>query len=98
MKNMLHKTLEPNVLNLFNYREAPVCPPYFETMTLPFTYNMQDSMRRWIISHTKGRYYIGKGVSVTNSTDTVESVIKVGFEDPKEASYFLLACPHLKYK
>jgi hypothetical protein len=27
----------------------------------------------------------------------ITSMVKVGFEDPKELSFFMLACPHLKY-
>jgi len=28
----------------------------------------------------------------------IETVLRAGFEDPKELSYFVLACPLLKYK
>lgn len=54
-------------------------------------------MKRWINEHLKGRYYIGKTVNV-DSTNTITPALKVGFEEPKELSYFTLACPLLKYK
>jgi hypothetical protein len=95
---MLHKSLEPNALNLYDFRQSKVCPPYFESVVLPFKYNMEDAIRRWILDHTKGRFHVGKSVSIIGESNSIESVIKIGFENPKDMSYFMLACPHLKYK
>ena len=30
-------------------------------------------------------------------TKSIAKVLKIGFENPKELSYFTLACPYLKY-
>ena len=93
------KTLlkKPNPLNFFGCRQSKVPPPYFEYIVLPQRYNLEDSINRWIDEHLKGRYYVGKTVSV-DSTNTINTALKVGFEEPKELSYFTLACPLLKYK
>ena len=93
-KQLLKK---PNPLNFFGFRQSKVPPPYFEYIVLPQRYNLEDSMKRWINENLKGRYYIGKTVSI-DSTNTVITALKVGFEEPKELSYFTLACPLLKYK
>ena len=69
-------------------------PQHFELVTMPLTYNINESIATWIIRNLKGRFYIGRGVVANNQ---LEPVIKIGFEDHKEASYFTLACPHLKY-
>ena len=93
------KTLlkKPNPLNFFDCRQSNVPPPYFEYIVLPQRYNLEDSIKRWINEHLKGRYYVGRTVAV-DSTNTINTALKIGFEEPKELSYFTLACPHLKYK
>lgn len=88
-------TKEPNPLNLFGARQVELLPPNFTIVTMPATYNTHDSIVRWIYDHCKGRFYAGKGIELSNGS--VETVIKIGFEDPKESSYFVLACPYLKY-
>ena len=86
---------EPNYLNLLGGRQVELLPPSFEIITMPFTYNTHDSIVRWVYENCKGRFYVGKGIDIKHNS--LESVVKVGFEDPKEASYFVLACPYLKY-
>jgi len=54
-------------------------------------------LTKWIDEHLKKRYYLSKNVGLT-SGNKIENVMRVGFEDPKELSYFVLACPLLKYK
>ena len=87
---------EPNPLNFFELRKLKVPPGHFEYITLPMKYNLEDALIRWIEEHLKGRYYVGKTLS-TDSSKQITTYLKVGFEDPKEISYFTLACPHLKY-
>lgn len=91
------KNKKVNPLEFFDLRRADYLPPHFEVVTTQMMYNLQESITKWIRYNLKGRYYIGKGITLT-ADNSVESVLKIGFEDPKEASYFMLACPHLKYK
>lgn len=84
-----------NPLNFFQIRKLEVPPKHFEYISIPLKYNLEDSLSRWIEENLKGRYYIGKDLTVDNNN--LITVIKVGFEDHKELSYFNLACPHLKY-
>jgi hypothetical protein len=92
------KLKEPNALNFFGIRRAQVLPPYFEHITIPYTYNIEDSLNKWVQKNLKGRYFLSKSVGVSTQSGKVETLIKVGFEDSKEMSYFMLACPLLKYK
>ena len=93
------KLKEPNSLNFFNLRKLKVPPSHFEFIVLPMTYNLEDALSKWIRDHLKGRYYLGKTLSIRNqeNNNSITTCIKVGFENPKELSYFTLACPHLKY-
>ena len=87
---------EPNPLNFFEIRQLKVPPGHFEYIILPMRYNLEDALIRWIEDHLKGRFYVGKTLAVI-SNKQIETCLKIGFEDPKEISYFTLACPHLKY-
>jgi hypothetical protein len=95
MKTLLK---EPNPLNFFEAREVAVLPPHFETINLDMSiYNLEDTIIKWIKNNLKGRFYARRITGLT-SNNKFNPVIKIGFEEPKELSYFTLACPHLKYK
>lgn len=70
--------------------------PHFEFIYIPMKYNLEQSVIKWITENLKGRFYIGKSVTLKNDGQ-IDTVLKVGFEEAKECSYFTLACPHLKY-
>ena len=84
---------DPNPLNVYKIRTLLVPPPHFEYCVLPMTYNLKDALGTWVSSNLKGRYYIGSALDNDNKPS-----LKIGFEEPKELSYFMLACPLLKYK
>ena len=94
----MHKLKEPNALNLFGIRRAKVFVPHYEYITIPYTYNIEDSLNKWVNKNLKGRYFLGKSVEISRETNRVENTMKIGFEDGKELAYFMLACPLLKYK
>ena len=88
----------PNPLNFFEVRKCKVPPPHFEAINIPMhIYNLEDSISRWITNHLKSRFYVGKQ-TILDSSNQYTQTLHVAFEDPKELSYFTLACPHLKYK
>jgi hypothetical protein len=93
---MLTKTGIPNALNYFGIRELSVAPPHFEYITLKQNYNLEDAIRKWILKNLKSRFFIGKKIDL-DKDNTITSMVNLGFEDPKELSYFMLACPLLKY-
>ena len=89
---------EPNPLNFYAARKVSVLPPHFQSINLGISiYNLEDTICKWISNNLKGRYYCSRSISL-NSENQLNQTIKVGFEEPKEVSYFTLACPHLKYK
>ena len=93
---MLTKTGIPNALNYFGIRELSGAPPHFEYITLKQNYNLEDAIRKWILKNLKSRFFIGKKIDL-DKENTITSMVHLGFEDPKELSYFMLACPLLKY-
>jgi hypothetical protein len=92
---MLYKK-EPNPLNVFEVRRVKSAPPHFDYINLPIKYNMEVSLTKWINKNCKHRFYLSRNV-VLDTERKVINVITVGFEENKDMSYFMLACPHLKY-
>lgn len=90
------KNKKANPLNFFEIRRFDIPPKYFEYITIPLKYNLEDSLSKWIEDNLKGRYYIGSALEIDDN-NSVTTILKIGFEDQKELSYFSLACPHLKY-
>lgn len=89
---------EPNPLNFFGTRQVVIPPPHFETLTVAMRlYNLEGTIIKWITENLKGRFYVGNA-TILDDSNQFQRVIKIGFEDPKELSYFSLACPYLKYK
>ncbi len=85
-----------NVLDLLQARQLSTAPPHFEYIDIPVTYNLEDTLIKWIKSHLKNRFYVGKKLTLSKQNDKTVC-LSIGFEDNKEMSYFMLACPHLKY-
>ena len=92
----MYKLKDPNPLNIFNVRRTSVAPPHYEYIDLPLRYNLEDSLVKWIERNLKKRYYVGKNVSLDNDNKIINTMT-IGFEESKDMSYFMLACPHLKY-
>ena len=91
------KNKKINPLNVFEARQVKSAPPHFEYVNLPMKYNLEDSLVKWINNNLKHRFYIGANVQL-NDENKLSQVLTVGFEEAKDMSYFMLACPHLKYK
>lgn len=91
------KNKKLNPLNLFEVRQVKSAPPHFEYVNLPMTYNIEDSIVKWVKNNLKNRFYVGRNVTLDDNNKLIH-VLTVGFEETKDMSYFMLACPHLKYK
>ena len=88
---------DPNPLDVLNLRRVSFCPPHFSITEMPRRYNMEGAICDWIDQNLKGRYYFGQNVTLSKINNNIESHVIVGFENAKELSYFMLACPLLKY-
>lgn len=87
-----------NPLNVLEIRRVGFCPPYFESVTLAPGYNLAKAIDEWIYDNLSGRYFIGNALEICQDNNKpFTQRIKIGFENPSELSYFVLACPILKY-
>lgn len=92
------KIEEPNPLNFYGVRQLRIPPPHFEYIDIELgTYNLEQSIINWIFENLKGRFFVGNTTKL-DDTKQFKRVIRIGFEDAKELSFFTLACTLLKYK
>lgn len=80
-----------NPLNILDQREVEVPPPLFHYITLETNTSEIINIRDWIFQKLKHRYYIGETLILDNDNQ-FQKKIKIGFEDAKELSFFLLSC------
>jgi len=82
---------KPNPLNLLGIRRVHFPARHFHYTTLS-TYKPNQSIKidNWIFQNLNSRYYIGQTIFL-DSANTLLYGTKVGFEDEKELSFFLLS-------
>lgn len=91
------KELVPNPYNVFEVRRVSYPPMHFEYASIPgIRYNLGEALSKWVETNLKSRYYLGKELVIDHNNE-IAHVTKIGFESSKELSYFMLACPHLRY-
>ena len=77
--------------NVFDCRRVDYCPPYFESDHFNIRHGRDRIVNSWIVENLSGRYYIDRSITLDNNQN-IDQQIKIGFEDKKDMSYFLLAC------
>ena len=93
----MHKQLTVNPFEVFGVRRVEFPPAHFEYADITLPYNVRDALEKWVESNLKSRYYLDRSL-VIDLSNKITWAMRIGFEDPKELSFFMLACPHLKYK
>ena len=82
---------KPNALNLLDLRRVRFPARHFHYTVLSFYKPTQLSkLDNWIFQSLNGRYYIGQTILLDNN-NTLTYGTKVGFEEEKELSFFLLS-------
>lgn len=89
------KEIKVNPLNVLGLRQVKFPAVHFHYTSQISTSNSMK-LNEWIYTHLKGRYFIGPGLALNNNT--IEYVIKIGFEVEKELSFFKLACPYISFR
>lgn len=69
--------------------------PHFSKIKISNSEVFDLNIDNWIRSKLKGRYYILNNPAI-DETNKVKLSTFVGFEDQKELTYFMLACPFLR--
>ena len=90
------KLKDPNPLDVLGLRRVKFCPPHFATVDIKRKYNIDRAICDWIDSNLSGRYFFGNAIGFDDMKN-LHQTLRIGFEQEKELSFFMLACPHLKY-
>jgi hypothetical protein len=89
------KNGKPNLLNYLGIRRVQFPARHFHYITLPkYSPSTVKSADNWIYNNLNGRYYIGQSIDLDN-TNTITYVTKIGFEQKKEMSFFLISYSNL---
>ncbi len=88
------KEVKVNPLNVLGLRQVKFPAVHFHYTSQ--STNASSKINDWIYHNLKGRYYLGPGVALNNNS--IEYVLKIGFEIEKELSFFKLACPYISYR
>lgn len=77
-------------------QEVPLPPVHFEYISLRLKgQSKPEIIKEWILTFIHNRFYIVDKHVCLEDNAFVNSCL-VGFEDPKDLSFFLMACPHLE--
>jgi len=81
---------KPNPLNLLDLRRVRFPARHFHYTTLEkINPNKMQKLETWILQNLNSRFYIGNYVDL-DKNNTIVFRTKLGFEDQKELSFFLL--------
>ena len=84
-----------NPFDILKLRKTDYLPVHFKTYNLKDMF-FDNTIERWIYTNLKGRFYLGERSGFID--DRIKIYDVVGFEEEKELTFFMLACPHLKEK
>jgi len=82
---------KPNPLNLLDLRRVRFPARHFHYTKLNvYRPNQSIKIDDWIFRNLNGRYYVGQTILLDNNNSLTYGT-KVGFEEEKELSFFLLS-------
>jgi hypothetical protein len=84
-----------NPIDVLKKRELKFLPLHFAKIKITDAELFEGNIQNWVKAKLKGRYCITKSPSIDQSGN-LKSATFVAFEDQKELTYFMLACPHLR--
>jgi hypothetical protein len=87
-----------NPLEVLNKRSLSHIPPHFAKLKVDdgnSFLSQNGNIESWVRTRLKGRYSISKLPSI-DKDGHLKTATFVAFEDQKELTYFMLACPHLR--
>jgi hypothetical protein len=90
--------IELNPLDVLGIRKIGFLPLHFSTIRardIGLNTVFLDEIENWITDRLSGRYCI-VNTPMIGHNDVLEDVTVLGFEEPKEITYFLLSCPFIR--
>lgn len=86
--------LDINPIQLLRKREMSFLPAHFSTIKID-RFILDENMEKWIKTRLKGRYCITQKPMISDD-NKVKIFDIIGFEDQKELTFFMLACPFFR--
>lgn len=83
-----------NPIDVLKQRKLKTLPPHFSKIKIT-DYEIFEGVEDWVKIKLIGRYCVVKYPSIDQSGN-LKSTTFLGFENQKELTYFMLACPHLR--
>ena len=83
-----------NPIDVLKQRKVKTLPPHFSKVKISEG-ELFEGLEEWVRIKLKGRYCVVKQPSI-DKTGNLRSTFFIGFEEQKELTYFMLACPHLR--
>lgn len=83
-----------NPLDVLKQRKLKTLPPHFSKIKVSES-ELFEGVEEWIKTKLKGRYCLIRCPNIDNHGN-LKTTSMVGFEDQKELTYFMLACPILR--
>ena len=83
-----------NPIDVLKQRKVTTVSPHFKKVKISDS-DLFEGLEEWVKLKLKGRYCIAKQPSI-DSSGNLRSNLYIGFEESKELTYFMLACPHLR--
>lgn len=84
-----------NPLEVLQKRSLSFIPPHFAKVKVTQNELGFGGLESWVKTRLKGRYAIRDMPSI-DKEGHLKTATFVAFEDQKELTYFMLACPHLR--
>lgn len=84
-----------SILDILDCRKTNSLPFHFSTTEI--SEQEKHETRLWIQNKLRGRYFLDKCPAISSS-NKLEIPTIVGFEEEKELTYFMLACPYTRRK
>lgn len=87
--------IDLNPLDILKKRKLEIMPVHFKKTKLNYFELDMDDLLDWITQRLSGRYCVSSEMHI-DSKGQAKTATFLGFEDQKELTYFILACPHLR--
>lgn len=84
-----------NPIDVLKKRKLGYLPVHFAKIKITDSELLEGVVEDWIQNKLKGRYCIARYPTI-DQTGSLKSATFAAFEDEKELTYFMLACPHLR--
>ncbi len=81
-------------IDVLKQRKLKTLPPHFSKTKID-DFMLFEGIEEWIQTKLKGRYCIARAPGINNKGQ-LSSSLYLGFEEQKELTYFMLACPNLR--